>query len=115
MLTSIGTILLAELEQPREAEDFFRQALTVNPSEKDVQRKLLEAIRARSLLYRTLSLPITAVRAVRSWQGNATRLIFLIVAFKAVLAFLAWLIVTGPLFVPAAKIYEWLLLLAGDL
>jgi tetratricopeptide (TPR) repeat protein len=110
MIASIGSILLHELEQPREAETHFREALAIDPTDKEFQRKLLDALRARSILYRTLSLPITAVRKIRGWSPNALRLVFLLIAFKAVLAFCAWLIVTGFLFAPAAKVYEWFVL-----
>ena len=110
MIASIGSILLNELEQPRDAEAHFREALAIDPTDKGFQRKLLDSIRARSILYRTLSLPIIAVRKVRGWSGNGLRLLFLLVAIKAILAFCAWLIVTGFLFAPAAKVYEWFVL-----
>ncbi|MEP6672741.1 MAG: hypothetical protein ABJF10_26490, partial [Chthoniobacter sp.] len=109
--TTIGEIYLTELERPREAERFFRQALCIDPANKDRQTRLLDAIRARSLLYRTLSLPMRAVRhVVTSLRQGRLRLIFLIVAVKAFLIFAAWVVVVGVFFTPAAFIYEWLVM-----
>jgi tetratricopeptide (TPR) repeat protein len=111
MLTSIGVILLTELEQPREAEAFLRDALVVQPTDKALQRTLFDAIRARSLFYRTLSLPLTAARSLRAQlRAAGLRVVLWIIAFKVVLAFLAWLLVAALFFGPAAKVYEWFVL-----
>jgi hypothetical protein len=56
-------------------------------------------------------MPIVAVRKMRAYtSGGGLRLLFLVVMIKAVLAFLAWLVVVGLLFAPAAWIYEWFVL-----
>lgn len=111
LMTSIGEIYLRELERPRDAEHFFREALMIDPTDKDRQALLLESLRARSLLYRTLSLPATAFRKFsKSMETNRARWFFVIIAIKAIVAFFIWVIVVGLFFAPAAKIYEWLVL-----
>jgi len=114
VMITIGDIFLHELEQPREAESFYRDALAITPTDKRSQAKLLDAIRARSLLYRTLSLPATVAGRVKTRLAarlsSFFRVLFLIMAFHVVLLFLTWLIVIGVFFTPAARIYEWLVL-----
>lgn len=111
VLTTIGDILFADLERPREAEEFYRDALRIDPTDKDRQRKLLDSIRARSLLYRTLSLPTFAARrSYLAMKEGRVRWLFVILMIKGVFLYLAWLIVVGFFFAPAAMIYEWLVL-----
>jgi tetratricopeptide (TPR) repeat protein len=111
VLSTIGDILLDELERPREAEQFYRNALSVEPTNKLRQSKLLNAIRARSILYRTLSLPASAFRKAReALSSGRLRFIVVLVAFKVFAAFIGWLIAVGALFTPAAKTYEWFML-----
>jgi len=111
IMTTIGEIFLNELERPREAEAFFRDALFIEPTNKERQALLLTAIRARSLLYRTLSLPMSAGRGfANAVEKGRLQWFVLLIAFKGVLLFIAWMIVVGAFFIPAAKVYEWLVL-----
>lgn len=106
--TTIGEIFLAELELPRDAEKFFRQALLIDPMNKDRQARLLDSIRARSLLYRTLSLPMSAVRSLlKSFRERRTSPFLLIFLIKPLCAFFVWVFVVGAFFTPAAFVYEW--------
>ena len=111
VLTTIGQVYLHELERPREAEQFFRKALFIEPLNKVRQGYLLEAIRARSLLYRTLSLPVRAGRTVVNTVRRRPTSLVLLVALGHWLAFAAWVLVLAALFMPCAKVYEWFVLL----
>ncbi|MDR3404190.1 MAG: hypothetical protein P4L99_16955 [Chthoniobacter sp.] len=109
--TTIGEIYLGELERPREAERFFRQALLIDPMNKARQNRLLDAVRARSLLYRTLSMPMRAMRHVLgSLRQGRVQLIVMVVAVKAFLVFAVWVVLVGVFFTPAAFVYEWLVM-----
>jgi tetratricopeptide (TPR) repeat protein len=111
VMFTIGDILLTELERPREAESFFRDALLIDPTDKNNQGKLLDSIRARSLLYRTLSLPSSALRNIKTaYQRGRLNWVLIVLAAKIFLLALVWWIVIGFFFTPAAKIYEWLVL-----
>ena len=104
---SIGDIYLRELEDPRKAENFYRQALALDPTDKGIQEELFESIRSRSLLYRTLSMPAAVWKRFRKRQYS---LILVIIAIKAFAIFLGWMLLVSVFFVPAAKIYEWFVL-----
>jgi tetratricopeptide (TPR) repeat protein len=111
---SIGSIFLDELDQPREAEESFRSALLNDPSDRDNQKALFRAVGRQRMLYRLLSIPQRAF----AWMGNVFRgfgvqpwrLIFLVIAFKAVIAFLIWLFLVTLVFWPSCKLYEWLVM-----
>jgi hypothetical protein len=47
---------------------------------------------------------------VGNLQFQPSALLWVVLGFKASLVFLSWLCVTAPLFVPPAKLFEWLLL-----
>lgn len=111
ILASIGDVHLHELEQPREAEQFYRNALAIDPLDADNQAKLLEARRSRSLLYRTLSLPVRAGRGFRQRVSDGRiNPVWLLLGIKPLGVFLCWLVVMGAVFTPAAWVYQWLLL-----
>jgi Tfp pilus assembly protein PilF len=111
VMASMGDIYLLELERPRDAERLYRSALAIDPMDEELRRKLLNAVRARSLLYRTLSMPVSALGLFRIWwHKRAFGCVFLVLAFKGFMAFMLWLIVMGAMFTPAAKVYEWLVL-----
>jgi tetratricopeptide (TPR) repeat protein len=111
VMASIGDVYLDELEQPREAERFYRSALAIDPMDPALQKKLLNAVRARSLLYRTLLMPLVAARGINGFfHRGGVRFLLFILLFKVVIAFLIWLLIIGAIFFPAAKVYEWLVL-----
>lgn len=111
---SIGSIFLDELDQPREAEESFRAALSNDPADRDHQKALFRAVGQQRMLYRLLSIPQRAF----AWLGNyfrglavqPWRILFLLIAFKLVLGFLFWLLPVAIVFWPSCKIYEWLLI-----
>lgn len=111
---SIGSIHLDELDQPREAEHSFRQALLRNPSDRDHQKALFRAIGRQRLLYRLFSIPARTFAWLgnvgRGLQAQPLRIFFLIVAFNVVLVFFFWLAMVTVLFGPAAWAYQWLLI-----
>ena len=111
LLASIGDVYLRELEQPRQAETFYRRALAIAPEDIANQHRLLEAVRARSLLYRTLSMPAACLRgSLAALREKRFSPLILIIAFKGVFLFLLWLFFMGAAFTPAAWIYRKLVL-----
>lgn len=108
---SIGDVYLNELENPAKAEEHYRIALQSEPHHRDYQRDLFQAVARRSVLYRLLSLPSRTFEILRE-SGSVLRdhpwiVIFLLLAFKFVLAFAAWLAVATALLWPGCKVYEW--------
>lgn len=110
---SIGYVYLCDLDDPAEAERYFREALRFDPSCRLYQRDLFEAVAKRSLVYRLFSIPSRAF----AWSLDFTReilrrpwrLLFLLIGHQLVLAFFGWLLVSTLLFWPGGKVYEWLL------
>lgn len=115
VMAAIGDVWLENLEQPRRAEEMYRQALAMDPSDKDLQRKLWDAIQARNLLFRTLRIPIHGLHRVFAILRGLVRkpwyLIIFIIGFKFVLAYLAWLLAAAVVFAPPAWFFEWLVLM----
>jgi hypothetical protein len=110
---SVGDIYLDDLDDPEEAEKHYREALRIEPGDRDYQRDLFHAVAKRSLVYRLFSLPSRTF----TWLGHVARgislqpwrLMFLIIGFKAVMGFFLWLLLATVLFWPGGKVYEWLL------
>lgn len=111
--SGIGDIYLDRLDLPREAERHYREALRLDPKNHDYQKELFSAVAKRSLLYRLVSIPSRTFQ----WIGHLCyaivrqpwRLILLLFGFKVVIAFLIWLVLVSIVFLPAGKIYEWLM------
>jgi hypothetical protein len=109
----MGGVYLVDLDSPPEAERHFREALRMEPGNRDYQRNLFQAVAKRSLVYRLFSLPSRTY----TWLGQVAhgialqpwRLLFLIIGFKAVVGFFFWLGLVTVLFWPGGKVYEWLL------
>lgn len=114
ILASIAEIHLDRLEQPGTAEQFYRRALRIAPTDKDHQRGLLKAMQARRLWHRTLCLPAAgwelAVNVMRGLKIKPYLALFLLLGWKFVLFFLAWLTVSFLVMGPAAWCVEWLVL-----
>lgn len=108
---SIGDVYLMELENPAKAEEHYRIALQSEPHNRDYQRDLFQAVARRSVLYRLLSLPSRTFEILREslsvLRDHPWIVIFLLLAFKLVLAFAAWLVVVTALLWPGCKVYEW--------
>ncbi|MCF6314249.1 MAG: hypothetical protein L3J39_17505 [Verrucomicrobiales bacterium] len=110
---SIGDVYFDELDDPKEAEAFYREAVRLNPKNRRFQRSLFHASAKRDFIYRVLSIPSRAmgwlVGALATIRIQPWRLFIGLFLFKAVIAFLVWLTLVIIVFWPAAKIYEWLL------
>lgn len=108
---SIGDVYLNELENPAKAEEHYRTALRAEPDNRDYQRDLFHAVAQRSVVYRLFSLPSRAFESIRSGlsvvRDHPWIVLFLLLAFKIVLALLAWLAVATVLLWPGGKVYEW--------
>lgn len=110
---SMGDVLLDELDDPAAAEIAYREALRLDPGNRVYQTDLFHAVAARSLIYRLFSLPTRAFRwlglAGRTILRQPWRLLFVIIGFKAVMGYFAWLALATVVFWPGGKGYEWLL------
>ena len=108
---SIGDVYLSELENPAKAEEHYRIALQSEPHNRDYQRDLFDAVAHRSIIYRLFSVPSRTFGLVRHClsvlRDHPWIVILLLIAFKFVLAFVAWLAVATLLLWPGCKVYEW--------
>jgi tetratricopeptide (TPR) repeat protein len=108
---SIGDVYLNELENPAKAEEHYRTALQSEPHNRDYQRDLFQAVARRSIIYRLFSLPSRTFVVLREsfsiLRAHPWVVIFLLVAFKILLAFAGWLAVATVLLWPGCKVYEW--------
>ena len=115
VMAAIGDLYMDVLEQPRRAEEMYRQALVCDPADKDIQRKLWHAIQARNLFFRTLRIPIVGLNQLRyAFLGllkEPWRLVILFIACKFVLGYLLWLLAATVVFAPPAWLFEWLVLM----
>jgi tetratricopeptide (TPR) repeat protein len=115
VMAGIGDVWLDSLEQPGRAEEMYRQALAIDPSDKGLQRKLWNAIQARNLFFRTLRIPIQGLQHVcaiaRGLVLKPWYILVFIIAFKFVLGYLAWLLAAAVVFAPPAWFFEWLVLM----
>jgi tetratricopeptide (TPR) repeat protein len=111
---SIGDVYLDELDDPKSAEKYYREALRIAPTNHEYQKRLFNAVAKRSVIYRLFSLPSRTF----TWVGHicyAIRcrpwyLILLLIGFKFVLGFFVWLMLATILFWPGGKMYEWLMI-----
>ena len=108
---SIGDVYLNELENPAKAEEHYRTALRSDPQDRGYQRDLFHAVAQRSIIYHPFSLPSRAFESIRAVlaviRDHPWIVLFLLLVFKLVLAFLAWLAVATVLLWPGCKVYEW--------
>jgi tetratricopeptide (TPR) repeat protein len=112
---SLGTIYLYELDRPREAEICLREALRLDPRDRDRQRLLFKAVGQQRLIYRVISLPSRAFARLKLIVKYIVKekpgaIFWFIVGYKFVALALVWLASVTVVFWPAAKVYEWLLL-----
>ena len=109
----IGDIYMDDLHLAKEASQFYREAVRLEPSNKDYRDALFHAVAMQSLLYGLISLPSRSF----SFLGNVARgialqpwrILFLIFAVKLIGAYLIWLLLATILFWPLSKFYEHLL------
>ena len=98
------------------AEQSFRRALTLNPSEKTFQRNLFLALRHRDFFYHVLTLPRTMLASL-SWRrtkGSVVAKVLLLLLWLTLGRFLLGLLVFWfALVYPLLKAYEFLTL--GDI
>lgn len=110
---SIGDVYLNELEDPSKAEEHYRTALQSEPENRQYQRDLFQAVARRSVIYRLFSLPSLTFASLREiiavLRDHPWVILFVLIAFKFVLAFAAWLAVATVLLWPGCKVYEWFL------
>lgn len=114
LIASMGDVFLEELEMPQRAEDLYRQALAIEPRNRQHRKRLWRAMQARHLLFRTLRLPFSgltqAVNFMRGLRMEPWRALWLVIGAKFVLGFLAWLVVSMAVFGLPTLMIEWLVL-----
>ncbi|MEX0712056.1 MAG: hypothetical protein WD278_06880 [Pirellulales bacterium] len=116
LLFHIGRQYSCGLEDDRTAEEFVRQALALDPTNRAIQDELFEIVSRRDVVYRTLNLP----RRTLAWvvdlrHGAPLRFVlpWLLLGLFAWLPPLVWLSASALLLYPATMLYQWLFL--GDL
>jgi tetratricopeptide (TPR) repeat protein len=113
---NLGTHYLNVVRDYQAAEESFRRALTLNPSNKTAQTNLFEVLKRRDPIYRTLSLPWTLVGWASLMRKDRTALgkIGLVALWLfAGRFFVAILLFWFALIYPLLKVYEYLTL--GDI
>ena len=112
VLNNLGVLFLNDGEHAR-AAGFFRQALTINPGDRNTQENLYKAVRGQDPIHRVLRWPRVAISAfalqnVRRDPGRAVlRLAFCVYAGRyLLLAYGVWLVFGAALL----KGYEWVTL-----
>lgn len=112
LIASMGDVYLDELEMPERAEELYRQALAIDPSDRHHQQRLWKVMQKRNLLFRTLRLPFSgatfALNVLRAIAIKPWLILCFLVGFKLVLAYLAWLLAATVVFGPPALIAGWL-------
>jgi len=110
----LGDVFLTELHDAEKAEFHFREAVRLDPNDRDYQKDLFDAIGSRSSWFKTLRLASNGWDKVK-WSLVALRykpwhLIWYIVAIKFVLIYAAWLLTATFIFWPCCKFYEWMMI-----
>lgn len=116
LLAHIGRQYSCGLEDDRTAEEFIRQALAIDPTDRTTQDELFEIVSRRDVVYRTLNLPWrTLAWVVDLRHGAPLRFVlpWLLLGLFAWLPPLVWLSASALLLYPATVLYQWLFL--GDL
>lgn len=112
LIASMGDVYLDELEMPERAEELYRQALAIDPSDRHHHQRLWKVMQQRNLLFRTLRLPFSGMTfglnllravAIKPWL-----ILCYLVGFKLILAYLVWLLAATVVFGPPALIAGWL-------
>lgn len=107
----IGFLHLEDLKNPREAEEHFRTALSLNPEDTDYQVALMKAIRKRDWFLRFLWFPANLGMWILEKYSNLWDMkwpiVFLIFTWWAFIFPAAALLICFAIFFwPMAKIYE---------
>lgn len=113
VISDIGIVYFNEFEDYQKAEEKFRQALQIDPADKNYQELLVKSLRKRDPILRLLWLPLKPV----DWMSTIIRwtwekkwpLIFMIFLFKYVVVILVFFaLIFFMLCWPVAKVYEYL-------
>ena len=115
-LNNLGVHQLDVEKDYAAAEESFRRALLIDPTDKTFQRNLLVTLRHRDRFYQLLCSPRSLVSLLRwnqpekGWLGRLALIALWLVAGRILFAvLLAWFVLIYPL----AKVYEYLTL--GDI
>jgi len=113
VISDIGIVYFNQLKDYEKAEEKFRQALRIDPSDKSYQKLLIQSLRKRDPVLRLLWLPFKPVE----WMGNVIAwtwekkwpLIFMIFIFKyVVITLVLFALIFFILCWPVSKVYEYL-------
>jgi len=114
LIASMGDVFLDELEMPERAEELYRQALVLDPSDRRHQKRLWKAMQQRNFFFRTLRLPLSGLRALLNiLKGLLIKpwlVLLFIIGFKFVLVYLAWLFAATVVFGLPALLAGWIVM-----
>lgn len=114
LIASMGDVYLDELEMPERAEELYRQALAIDPSDRHHQQRLWKAMQKRNFLFRTLRLPFSGmtlgVNLLRAILIKPWLILCYLLGFKLIIAYFVWLLAATIVFAPPALIAGWLVM-----
>ena len=110
---NIGNLQLNEFDDAPAAEEHFRQALKLEPQDKDYQKALISALRRRSPILRLLWLPFWPTKKILNifeWAWDKKWPFILLIPVAKYLMILAafCFVIFAFFFWPVAKAYEYL-------
>ncbi len=113
VISDIGVIYFNEFKDYQKAEEKFRQALRIDPSDKSYQKLLVQSLRKRDPVLRLLWIPFKPVEwmsSVLDWTWKKKwPLIFMIFLFKyVVISLVLSALIFFILCWPVSKVYEYL-------
>ncbi len=126
VLNHVGLVHLDDLNDPQEAETYFRRALHIDPTVKETRKNVLRSIRGQDILFKLLYFPydyiVLKIVGSIEWGWRVKwRLLILVPVIQylipiGVMTFVFW----GIFFYPLIIIYEWMTIIdlrrqSGDL
>ncbi|NNE93339.1 MAG: hypothetical protein HKN23_16975 [Verrucomicrobiales bacterium] len=114
VMHNIGQVYLQELDDAKNAEEWFRRAAAIDPTSRMIQKGLIAAIRRRDPVLRVLNFPKhLGLRVFRTGQRWIAKKMWLILVLLPLLPFVAALLMVAATFwavflAAPAKLYEWL-------
>ena len=114
VMHNIGQVYLQDLDDGKNAEEWFRKAAQIDPNQPQFREGLIAAIRRRDPILRVLNFPWNwskrAFRVGERWQAKKRWLIILLIPLSPIIGALliSGLAIWAVFLFGPAKLYEWL-------
>ena len=108
LLEMLGDFNADQLQNAKRAIELYKSALMCDPSNIECQQKLVSQIPKQNVFTQSLFLPLSAATSAFNTLCHGGWLVWIvwIIAFKGVLVFIAWLLITLPLFAIPALCFQ---------